>query len=186
MGKKDVPSDEWVQLIAPSFEQDYTIVIEDTPIYVYPGDQPARPVAGIPFGQESKLSGQLDSGIALWGRSQTDTDASVRVVPNLRIEETTERNVTFSAMVETDTYERGDDFDSTTYPINVDPEETIHEIFLSIVNTEVDVEITTTEGDVVTLPVAGESVINSFTIDSFTIDNPNSAGERTAGGWAGD
>jgi len=142
--------------------------------------------AGLPLRAGAIQSGQLDRGVALWGRSQTDVDASVRVVPNIRIDGSNERAVTVSTSVQTDTYDRGDDFDGTAYPYTLDPEETIQQVLLSIVKTEVDIEITTTDGDIVTIPVNSKSSIDSYSADKVEIKNPNDATKRVAGGWAGE
>lgn len=186
MPSRNVPGDEWVELVPSTLEDDYSVVVEDAPIYLYPGDKPARPVAGLPLRAGAIQSGQLDRGVALWGRSQTDVDASVRVVPNIRIDGSNERAVTVSTSVQTDTYDRGDEFDTSTYPITLDPDETIQQVLLSIVNTEVDVEITTIDGNVVTVPFDTRSTITSYSAEKVVIKNPADATARTAGGWAGE
>ncbi|GAB3315239.1 hypothetical protein [Haloplanus salinarum] len=186
MPSRNVPGDEWVELVPSTLEDDYSVVVEDAPIYLYPGDKPAQPVAGLPLRAGAIQSGELDRGVALWGRSQTDVDASVRVVPNIRIDGSNERAVTVSTSVQTDTYDRGGDFDTSTYPITIDPAETIQQVLLSIVNTEVDVEITTEDGDVVTIPVDSKSTIDSYSADEVAIQNPTDATQRVAGGWAGE
>jgi hypothetical protein len=186
MAEETVPGDEWVELVPSNFEDDYSVVVEDAPIYLYPGDKPAQPVAGLPLREGAIQSGQLDRLTALWGRSQTDVNASVRVVPNIRIDGSNERAVTVQTAVQTDTYERGDQFDSSSYPITLDPAETIQHVLLSVVNAEVAVEITTTDGDVVTLPIDTRSSIDSYTAEKVVIRDPNNSGARTAGGWAGE
>jgi len=186
MPSRNVPDDEWVELVPSNLEDDYSVVVEDAPIYLYPGDKPAQPVAGLPLRAGAIQSGQLDRGVALWGRSQTDVDASVRVVPNIRIDGSNERAVTVSTSVQTDTYDRGGDFDGTNYPITIDPAETVQQVMLSVVNTEVDVEFTTTDGDVVTIPFDTRSTITSYSSEKVVIKNPSDATLRTAGGWAGE
>jgi hypothetical protein len=186
--ERNVPGDEWVELVPSTLEDDYSVVVEDAPIYLYPGDKPAQPVAGLPLRAGAIQSGQLDRGVALWGRSQTDVDASVRVVPNIRIDGSNERAVTVSTSVQTDTYERGDSFDtadSASYPITIDPAETIQHVLLSIVGGEVDVEVTTTDGDVVTIPVDGKATIDSFSAEKVVIRDGGTT-PRVAGGWAGE
>jgi hypothetical protein len=185
--KRNVPGDEWVELVPSTLEDDYSVVVEDAPIYLYPGDKPARPVAGLPIRAGAIQSGQLDRGVALWGRSQTDVSASVRVVPNIRIDGSNERAVSVSTSVKTDTYDRGDDFDTAAdgYPIDLSPAETIQHLLLSIVGGEVDVELTTTEGDIVTIPVDGKASIDSYSVESVSISDPGSS-PRIAGGWAGE
>lgn len=186
MPSRNVPPGEWVELVPATLEDDYSIVVEDAPIFLYPGDRPARPVAGLPLRAGAIQSGELDRGVALWGRSQTDVAASVRVVPNIRIDGSNERAVTVSTSVQTDTFDRGESFDGSSYPYTFDPAETIQQILLSVVNTEVDVEITTTEGDVVTIPVNSKSTIDSYSAESVSIQNPDDATARTAGAWAGE
>lgn len=187
MTSETVPGDEWVELVPSTMEDDYSVVVEDAPIYLYPGDAPSQPVAGLPLREGAIQSGELDRGVALWGRSQTDVAASVRVVPNIRIDGSNERAVTVSTNVQTDTYDRGDDFDTAgaaTYPITLDPSETIQQVLLSIVGGEVDVEVTTVDGDVVTLPVDGKATIDSYSAEKVVITDGGST-PRVAGGWAG-
>jgi hypothetical protein len=185
---KNVPSDEWVELVPSTLEDDYSVVVEDAPIYLYPGDKPAQPVAGLPLRDGAIQSGQLDRGVALWGRSQTDVAASVRVVPNIRIDGSNERAVSVSTSVQTDTYDRGGDFDTgagDSFPVTIDPDENVQQVLLSIVGGEVDVEITTTEGDTVTIPVDAKATIDSYSAQSVSIKAGGSA-PRVAGGWAGE
>jgi hypothetical protein len=184
----DVPSDEWVELVPSTMEDDYSVVVEDAPIYLYPGDKPARPVAGLPLRAGAIQSGELDRGVALWARSQTDVEASVRVVPNIRIDGSNERAVSVTTSVRTDTYERGDDFDTgagDSYPIELNPAETIEHVLLSIVGGEVAVEGTTTDGATITIPVDGKATIDSYSFESVTIKDGGTT-PRVAGGWAGE
>jgi hypothetical protein len=103
--KTSIPPDDWVELIPESLEDDYTIQIEDAPVYLSPGDEPARPVEGIEVAQDSKQSGQLDRGTALWARAVHTTPATARVVPSLQLK-STERNVEVFNSVETNTAQR--------------------------------------------------------------------------------
>lgn len=187
MGSKTVTGDEWTELVPSTLEDDYSVVVEDAPIYLYPGEKPSRPVAGLPLRAGAIQSGQLDRGVALWGRSQTDVDATVRVVPNIRIDGSNERAVSVTTSVQTDTYDRGGEFDTETdgYPVNLSPAETIQHLLLSIVEGEVNVELTTVDGDIVTIPVDGKSTIDSYSVESVSISDPGTA-PRIAGGWAGE
>jgi hypothetical protein len=189
MGEKNVPGDEWVELVPANFEDDYSVVVQDAPILLYPGDKPAQPTAGLPLRAGAIQSGELDRFTALWARSQTDVDATVRVVPNIRIDGSNERAVTVQSNVQTDTYDRGGDFDTgdaTSYPIEIDPAETIQHVLLSIVEGEVDVEVDTTDGDVVTIPVNAAATIDSYEADAVTIRDAAGNTPRIAGGWAGE
>jgi len=189
MPSRTVPSDEWVELVPSTLEDDYSVVVEDAPIYLYPGDKPAQPVAGLPLRAGAIQSGKLDRGVALWGRSQTDVAASVRVVPNIRIDGSNERAVTVSTSVQTDTYDRGGEFDTgaaDSYPVTIDPAETVQHVLLSIVGGEVEVEVTTEDGDVVTIPVDTRNTIDSYAAESVTISDPSGSAPRIAGGWAGE
>jgi hypothetical protein len=189
VASRNVPGDEWVELVPSTMEDDYSVIVEDAPIYLYPGDKPAQPVAGLPLRAGAIQSGQLDRFTALWARSQTDVDASVRVVPNIRIDGSNERAVTVSTSVQTDTYDRGGEFDtggSDSYPVEIDPAETVQHVLLSIVEGEVDVEIETTDGDVVTIPVDGKATIDSYSAESVTITDASGSAARVAGGWAGE
>lgn len=93
MTQTNVPGDEWVELVPSNFENDYSVVVEDAPIFLYPGDKPARPKAGLPLGANTTQSGEVDRGVALWGRAQGDDAANVRVVPNIRIDGSNERSI---------------------------------------------------------------------------------------------
>jgi hypothetical protein len=183
---KNVSSDEWVELVPSNAEDDYSIVVEEQSIYLFVGDKPARPVAGLPLRNGAIYSLEADRFEGIYARAQGDVDASVRTVPNLRIDGSNERAVTVSTSVQTDTYDRGADFDRSTYPITLDPDETIQQVLLSIVLTEVDVEVTTTDGDVVTIPVDSKTVLDSYSAEKVVIKNPDDATARTAGGWAGE
>jgi hypothetical protein len=57
---------------------------------------------------------------------------------------------------------------------------------LSIVGAEIAVEVTTTDGDVITLPVNSSAVIDSYDVESIQIQDPNNSGARVAGSWAGE
>jgi len=184
---RSVPSDEWVDLVPETLEDDYSVVVEDTaPIYVYPGDKPARPVAGLPLRAGSIQSGKLDRGVALWGRSQTDVDGSARVVPNIRIDGSNERAVSVSTSVQTDTYARGDSFDGVAFPYTIDPAETVQQVLLSIVGAEIAVEVTTTDGDVVSIPVDTKTTLDSYSAEKVVLRDPNNNTPRVAGAWAGE
>lgn len=105
MAQTQVPGDQWVELIPETLEDDYTLSVEGAPVYVSPGDKPARPVAGIEIKEGATHSGELDRGVALWGRSQLSTPAQVRVVPNLRLN-STQRTVDVFTTVETQSFNR--------------------------------------------------------------------------------
>jgi hypothetical protein len=70
--------------------------------------------------------------------------------------------------------------------VNISPSETIQQLLLSIVGGEIAVEITTTDGDVITLPIDSSAVIDSYDIQSLSINDPNNNGPRVAGSWAGE
>lgn len=189
MPSRNVSADEWTELVPSNAENDYSIVVEESSIYLFVGDKPAQPVAGLPLRNGAIYSLEADRFEGIYARAQTDVDASVRVVPNLRIDGSNERAVSVSTSVETDTYDRGDDFDTgagDAYPVELNPDETIQHVLLSIVEGEVDVEVTTTDGDVVTIPVDSKSTIDSYSADSVTISDPNGNAPRLAGGWGGE
>jgi hypothetical protein len=107
-------------------------------------------------------------------------------VPNIRIDGSNERAVSVSTNVKTGSYPRGDDFDTSTYPVTISPGETIQQLLLSIVGAEIAVEVTTTDGDVITLPVDSKTVLDSYDMDAITIKDPNNNTARVAGSWAGE
>lgn len=85
------------------------------------------------------------------------------------------------------TYPQGGSFDdSGGFPIQVDPEATIEELLLSIVDAEVDLEITTSGGDTFTFALDGPATLNRWEIDSVTISDPDNNAPRLEGSWAGD
>lgn len=185
MSNVTVPPDQWTELVPETYEDDYSFVIRDAPVYISVGDEPARPVAGLPLQDGVIQSGEIDRGDAIYARSQVDTAASIRVVPGIRIDGSNERAVTVSANVQTDSYPRGDSFDTSSYPVTIDPPETVQEVLLSIVNAELAVTITTTDGDTIVLPINSKSTIDSYDMDKVEITDPNNSGSRVAGGWAG-
>jgi len=88
----------------------------------------------------------------------------------------------------TDSFGSGDSFDtsaSATLPLTVDPSASVREVFFSIVSGEHNIKITTTGGDVFTVPVNSAGTIDSYQVDSFEISSTGSS-SRIAGGWAGD
>jgi hypothetical protein len=186
MARRNVPPDEWTELVPSTFEDDYSIVVEDQDIYFYVGDKPAQPVAGLPLRSGAIYSGEIDRFEALYARSQTDLASTVRVVPNVRIDGSNERAVSVSTNVQTDTYTRGDDFDTSTYPFTISPQETIQELLISILAAEIEIELTTTDGDIITIPVSGPSTIDTYKIDSVTFNDPQNNVARVAGAWAGE
>ncbi len=76
--------------------------------------------------------------------------------------------------------------DSASFPISVSPSATVTEILLPVVGAELQLSITTTAGDVVSIPLTGPSVIDTWRVDSFEITDPNNSGARVAGAWAGE
>lgn len=188
MPSKSVPPDEWVEVIASTFEDDYSIVVEDAPVLLSPGDKPARPTSGLPIQDGAIQSGQLDRGVSLWARSQVDSSASVRVVPDIRIDGSNERAVQVSTTIESNSYRRGGDFDSESdsFPIEIAPAETIQQILLPIVSGEILLEITTTDGDSINMPITGKATVDSYQMDSVRILDTTGTDPRVAGGWAGE
>jgi hypothetical protein len=86
-------------------------------------------------------------------------------------------------------FTRGGSFDtdsSSSFPITVDPLATVCEILLPVVASDIEVVITTTNDDVITLPITGPATIDSYRIDSFKITDPTNQQPRVAGAWAGD
>jgi len=189
MASKNVSGDEWTELVGASLEDDYTFVVEDAPVYLAIGDKPDQPVAGLPLRKGVMHSAEIDRGERVYARSQTDVSASVRPVPGIRIDGSNERSVNVSGAVQSNTYDRGDSFDtseSDSYPITIDPAETVEQVLLSIVGGEVEVKLETEDGDVVTLPIDAKATIDSYSSESVTISDPGGNAPRVAGGWAGE
>ena len=78
------------------------------------------------------------------------------------------------------------DEDGSGYPYSENPTETIRELGFQIVSAPVDVTITTTGGDVFTIPVASETVLNRWAIESVEIADPTNAAARVSWWWAGE
>lgn len=188
MPTKTVSSNEWTELVPSNAENDYSVVVEEQSILLFVGEKPAQPVAGLPLRNGAIYSLEADRFEGIYARAQGDVDAEVRVVPNLRIDGSNERAVTVSTNVQTDTYDSGGSFDtgaSDGYPVEIDPAETIQQVLLPIVDGEVEVEVTTTDGSTVTLPVNGKATIDSFSAEKVVIRDGGTT-PRVAGGWAGE
>lgn len=93
--------------------------------------------------------------------------------------------------LETNDYPNGDAVqvdpsDGDSYPVTVNPAETIHEIVL-LSAPDVDLEVTTTEGDNFSLRLDGASgTLDRWKVDEFTIRDPRGTGALFSGGWAGE
>lgn len=86
-------------------------------------------------------------------------------------------------------YPNGASFDTTSgdsFPITINPTENIEEVLLSIVGTEVDLELSTIGGDTVTVPIDSKSAVDSYSATSIEIKNPSDSTQRIAGSWAGE
>jgi len=79
------------------------------------------------------------------------------------------------------------DEDGSAYPYSENPPETIRELGFQVVGGPVDVQITTTGGDVFTVPVeTSGTVLNRWAIDSIEITDPTGNAARVAWWWAGE
>lgn len=89
--------------------------------------------------------------------------------------------------LETNDYDNGAGFDSdgSTYPLEVNPAEVIHELVITTAPEDGVATITTVGGDTFDLALAGGSgSFDRWNIDSVTFDSES--GGRIAGGWAGE
>lgn len=86
----------------------------------------------------------------------------------------------------TDLYTAGGDFDTSTYPLTINPTENIKELLISIIGAELNVTFTTTTGVVVTVPVDSPTTITQYECDQIEITDPGGTGARIAGSWAGE
>lgn len=82
----------------------------------------------------------------------------------------------------------GDSMDvgGTGYPYTFDPAATIEELIIHVVGAEIDATITTSSGDVFTIPVDGPATFNRWQIDSVEFSDPSGTQARLAASWAGD
>lgn len=78
------------------------------------------------------------------------------------------------------------DEDGSAYPYTESPAETIRELGFQVVSAPVDVTIETIAGDVFTVPVASETVLNRWAIESIEIADPTNAAARVSWWWAGE
>jgi hypothetical protein len=88
--------------------------------------------------------------------------------------------------IETDNYDRGAGFDGQAGDIALNPATLIQELVITILDAEVELEITTASGDVIPLRVAAPATFDKWEIDSLSINDPKGTNARVAGGWAGD
>ena len=76
--------------------------------------------------------------------------------------------------------------DGTTYPVTIDPTETIKELGFQIVAAEIEVSITTTGGSTFTFPVASETAFDTWDVDSVELTDPKNNESRTVVWWSGE
>jgi len=90
--------------------------------------------------------------------------------------------------IDTNHYRAGDagDEDGSSYPYAISPAEIIKEFAFATVGAEIAAEITTTGGDVFTVPVATPTVVDRWDIDSVELQDPNGNAARIAWWWAGE
>jgi hypothetical protein len=192
----DVPNGEWVEVISYADAQAalgdapdavdrengrFDLSVADNSVYLSHSDSISTKLARGPY--PPGVSGPIDPvGQPVYARAESGV-ATVSADREGFIFD--ENSVTVETSISRG-YENGASFDSASYPITFDPQETIREILLSSVPTAVDVEITTISGDVITLPVDTKSSIDSFETDSFEIKNPTDGTKATAGAWAGE
>jgi len=93
-----------------------------------------------------------------------------------------------SGPLDTNHYDAGDagDEDGSAFPYTIDPSETIKEFAFAIVGAEIAAKITTTGGDVFTVPIASPTVVDRWDIDSVELQDPNGNAARIAWWWAGE
>lgn len=93
-----------------------------------------------------------------------------------------------TGVMETDNYSHGGAFDEdgTTYPVEINPAETIQELTITQAG-DVDAEITTTGGDTFALRLhGGVGVWDKWEIDSVTFRDPRGTNATVSGAWAGE
>lgn len=84
------------------------------------------------------------------------------------------------------TYPNGGDFNKAggTYPYTLNPAETIQELVVTKVG-DIEMDITTTGGQVVTVDLDSPAVFNRWEIDSVDFRDPNNTSAQLAASWAG-
>jgi hypothetical protein len=88
--------------------------------------------------------------------------------------------------IDTNDYPEGDSGDGSTYPVTINPAETIKELAFAIVETEVSATITTVSGTSFDIPIASPVVVDRWDIDTVEITDPNGTQPRVAWWWAGE
>jgi hypothetical protein len=88
--------------------------------------------------------------------------------------------------IDTNDYPEGDSGDGSTFPVIINPPETIKELAFAIVSAEVSATITTVSGTTFDIPVASPVVVDRWDIDEVEITDPNNNTPRVAWWWAGE
>ncbi len=89
--------------------------------------------------------------------------------------------------LETNDYDIGNSFDVTTYPLSINPSETIQEFIVIQTGDDIEATITTNGGSVFTIPLVGSSAaFNHWNIDSVELQDPNGTGQRSIVAFAAD
>lgn len=195
MSTKTVPASSRVQILTQDLLDNDAFTLfndeagADASIYASEDDEGA----GLPFRAGDEIPVPEESGFlsspgadGLWLETDSDNSTDITVLKGVALDRNVRRNVEVTANVTTDRYPNGDAFDASTFPIDISPSETIYELQLSIVGAEVEVELSTTGGDTVPIPVAQPAVLNGHSCDSVQIKDPNNNTPRVAGGWAGE
>jgi hypothetical protein len=195
---KTVPADERIQLLTDSMlhADEFTIRAREGGEDMRLHSSETQEGKGFPLRSDDELAireedgfGGVGSSDGLWIETEASKAGEVEVLRGIALERNVRREVEVAATVSSNTYPAGADFDtgaSDTYPVELTNDGRIEEVLLSIVESEVDVELETADGDTVTVPVDDSASIDSYSCTSVTIRDPIGNGPRVAGGWAGE
>jgi len=192
---KTIPSTGRVQVVTQDLlEQDaLTIRVDSTGADIEVYSSEGQEGDGFPLRSDDEIVireedgfGSAEASDGLWMETATANPSSVFVLKGVAVERNARRDVAVTTTVRSNSFRNGEDFDTTTYPLTIDPVPTVQQILLSIVEGEIELDVTTTDGDVVTIPVDSKSVIDSYFVEEFTLRDPSGTTPRVAGGWAGE
>lgn len=199
---RDVPTNEWVELVSAVEEGWYSLQIEGDDVDLAFDEKPNQPEAGVRGREGDFLPIEVTDLDGVYAKAK-EVGATVRAATG-RVERQARRDqrvsgqdptgdyspvsVTTGGTVQTNNYSAagGFDYDGSAYPYTVNPSETIQ--FLHITQAgDIVAHVTTVSGDTADIPLAGGSgVIDWLEIDSVEFRDPNGTTARIAGSWGGE
>jgi hypothetical protein len=195
MSKKTIPSDERVQILTPELMQRDAATIRaleggpDVRLFNSETDEgpgiPLRADDEIPVREEEGW-GSAREADGLWAETETSANTELIILKGTAIRRNVRREVNASVanIVETNNYTEltGFDNDGSAYPYTFDPGWIIQEIGVTQ-SANVDMVVTTIDGDQETIPLASRSAtLDHLAVDKVEFQDPNNTG-AAIGGW---